>query len=148
MYLFDTDHLGIVQLGDGPLFAALNAKLSAINRSDLFVPIISFHEQVNGWQAYLRKQRKAERVVFAYEQFEAMVLDFARWQIAPFSLAAANRFAALRKQGVRIGTMDLRIASIALVNDYTVLTRNVVDFEKVPALRIEDWTMPVSGRPR
>ncbi len=36
--------------------------------------------------------------------------------------------------------MDLRIASIALSHDMTVLTRNVRDFEQVPDLRIEDWT--------
>ena len=38
--------------------------------------------------------------------------------------------------------MDLRIASIALAGDCTVLTRNLVDFQKVPQLRIEDWTRP------
>lgn len=35
--------------------------------------------------------------------------------------------------------MDLKIASIALANDATVLTRNARDFGKVPNLRIEDW---------
>jgi tRNA(fMet)-specific endonuclease VapC len=37
--------------------------------------------------------------------------------------------------------MDLKIASIALANDATLLTRNTKDFEKVHALRIEDWTL-------
>ncbi len=41
---------------------------------------------------------------------------------------------------VRIGTMDLRIASIALARGFTVLTRNLVDFERVPGLAVEDWT--------
>ena len=36
------------------------------------------------------------------------------------------------KEGVRIGTMDLKIASICLANDATLLTRNLVDFDKVP----------------
>jgi tRNA(fMet)-specific endonuclease VapC len=45
----------------------------------------------------------------------------------------------LVKSKIRIGTMDLKIASIALANDATVLTCNARDFGKVPNLRIEDW---------
>ena len=36
--------------------------------------------------------------------------------------------------------MDLRIAATALSHTLTVLTRNLVDFEKVPNLVVEDWT--------
>ena len=43
-------------------------------------------------------------------------------------------------QRIRIGTMDLRIASIALVEGATVLSANASDFEKVPGLTIDDWT--------
>ena len=38
------------------------------------------------------------------------------------------------------GTMDLKIAAITIANDATLLTRNVVDFQRIPNLRIEDWT--------
>ena len=40
---------------------------------------------------------------------------------------------------IRIGTMDLKIAAIALANDAILLSRNLTDFSKVPALRVEDW---------
>ncbi|WP_256872795.1 type II toxin-antitoxin system VapC family toxin, partial [Candidatus Entotheonella palauensis] len=43
-------------------------------------------------------------------------------------------------QRVRIGRMDLRIASIALSRDMVSVTRNASDFSKVPGLRIEDWS--------
>jgi tRNA(fMet)-specific endonuclease VapC len=36
--------------------------------------------------------------------------------------------------------MDLRIASIAIANQMTVLTRNTIDFERIPNLSFEDWT--------
>ena len=40
----------------------------------------------------------------------------------------------------QIGPMDLRIASIVLANDMVLLTRNTVDFERIPGLRFEDWS--------
>jgi tRNA(fMet)-specific endonuclease VapC len=41
---------------------------------------------------------------------------------------------------IRIGTMDLRIAAIALTHGATLLSRNLVDFKRVPELEVEDWT--------
>jgi len=35
--------------------------------------------------------------------------------------------------------MDLKIASVARVNDATLLSRNLQDFQKVPGLRVADW---------
>ncbi len=35
--------------------------------------------------------------------------------------------------------MDLKIASVALVNEALLLTANRKDFEKVPGLRFENW---------
>jgi tRNA(fMet)-specific endonuclease VapC len=37
--------------------------------------------------------------------------------------------------------MDLRIAATALVEKLTVLTRNTIDFLKVPGVVVEDWTI-------
>jgi tRNA(fMet)-specific endonuclease VapC len=47
----------------------------------------------------------------------------------------------MRRQGVKIGTQDLRIACIALSLNAVVLTRNQRDFAQVSGLSIEDWTM-------
>ncbi len=60
--------------------------------------------------------------------------------VLSFSDEAQECFDELRKRRIRIGTMDLRIASIALVEGATVLTANTRDFEKVSGLMIEDWT--------
>ena len=35
--------------------------------------------------------------------------------------------------------VDLKIASICLVHDGLLLTRNLSDFAKVPGLRVENW---------
>jgi tRNA(fMet)-specific endonuclease VapC len=48
-------------------------------------------------------------------------------------------FLKLRRQGVRIGSLDLKIACIALTRDVTLLTRNTSHFAQVPGLRFENW---------
>ncbi|MEH1826617.1 MAG: type II toxin-antitoxin system VapC family toxin [Nostoc sp.] len=45
------------------------------------------------------------------------------------------------RQRIRIGTQDLRIAAITLSVNSILVTRNHKDFEKVPNLRLEDWTL-------
>ena len=63
------------------------------------------------------------------------------FQILDFTVAAYEQFQDLRQQKIRVGTQDLRIASIALCLGATVVTRNQHDFERVPNLRLEDWTV-------
>ena len=59
--------------------------------------------------------------------------------ILPFDDAAADAFHRLRDARIRTGTMDLKIAAICIAHDATLLTRNLVDFEKVPGLCVENW---------
>ena len=64
---------------------------------------------------------------------------FSQWQVLPVTPTAANECQHLRKQGVRIGSQDLKIAAIALWNDTLLLSANLRDFRKVPGLRVENW---------
>jgi tRNA(fMet)-specific endonuclease VapC len=47
----------------------------------------------------------------------------------------------LKSQRIRIGTQDLRIASIVLAHEGVLLSRNARDFDRVPNLIIENWTI-------
>src|SRR5438309_2031098 len=55
--------------------------------------------------------------------------------------SAATVYDGLFAQSLRVGTMDLRLAAIALSRQLTVLTRNFADFGRVPGLTVEDRTV-------
>jgi tRNA(fMet)-specific endonuclease VapC len=79
-------------------------------------------------------------VAHGYDLLRRVLETFSNFNVMPFDLQAANEFEALRAAHVRISTMDLRIASIALTRSLIVVTRNLVDFQRVPGLQCEDWT--------
>ncbi|MEL7224717.1 MAG: type II toxin-antitoxin system VapC family toxin [Cyanobacteria bacterium J06576_12] len=58
--------------------------------------------------------------------------------ILDYNAVADGYFREFRKAGVRVGTQDLRIASIVLAHGGVLLTRNRRDFEKVAGLSFQD----------
>jgi tRNA(fMet)-specific endonuclease VapC len=63
--------------------------------------------------------------------------------ILPFDAEAAEVYGPLRaeleRQGKRLDEPDLRIASIALSRELTLVTGNVRHFRRVPGLAVENW---------
>ena len=61
----------------------------------------------------------------------------------PFSDESAVMFGRVRAQlanaGTPIGPYDLQIASIALVNNLTLVMHNTGEFSRVKGLQLEDW---------
>lgn len=140
-FLLDTDHLSILHRRSQPECDRLVARLDQHLPDDIGATIVSFHELMKGWMAYLNRARTADQVVRAYAELERLWRSFGKMNVISFAIEAEQRFLDLRKRGIRIGTMDLRIACIGLETDSVVLTRNLVDFQKVPGLQIEDWTV-------
>ncbi len=61
----------------------------------------------------------------------------------PFDDSCAEIYGKIRadlaKAGTPIGSNDLQIASIAIVNDLILVTHNVAEFQRISELNIEDW---------
>jgi tRNA(fMet)-specific endonuclease VapC len=139
-FLLDTDHIGILQRESGAEFIALSERIARSSLADLAFLVISFDEQVLGCLTYLNRARNSAEVVRGYGMLARVIRDFGVAPVLPYDIAAAGIFDGLVAQRLRVGTMDLRIAAIALSNGLVLLTRNIGDFDQVNGLRIENWT--------
>jgi tRNA(fMet)-specific endonuclease VapC len=101
--------------------------------------IVTVEEQLRGWLAELRRRREVRRQITVYAKLQRQIETFANWVLLPWDGDSAEMFLKLRRQGVRIGSLDLKIACIALAHDLTLLTRNATHFAQVSGLRFENW---------
>ena len=139
MYLLDTDSMTLLERA-GAEGARLKARLAAIPQDDLATTIVTFEEQMRGWLAVSAQARTPDAQIVAYRRLKTHLRIYSGIVAVDYEEQAAAHFARLRQAGIRIGTMDLRIASIALANNAVLLTRNLSDFGKVPDLKAEDWS--------
>jgi predicted nucleic acid-binding protein len=133
MYLLDTDILSnLLRRSPSP---ALITKLATVPPEQQVTSSITLGELVYG--AY----RLEDRAGVLLQRLDETLLP--NLPVIPFDASAARRYgetrAQLERRGTPIGDADLRIASIALDRDLTVVTGNVRHFEKVPGLPVENW---------
>jgi tRNA(fMet)-specific endonuclease VapC len=139
MILLDTDHLSVLAYPESRQGELLFARLVASPDQSFAFTIISAEEQMRGWLAEVRRSRDTGRLVRAYERLLQLIDFWKQWRILPFDDRAAAQFESLRRQRVRVGSQDLRIAAVALVNGTQLLSANLRDFEQVPNLTVENW---------
>lgn len=77
----------------------------------------------------------------------AAIDDFcSRLDVLPYGAKAAQHYgairAALEKAGQPIGVNDLHIAAHARSEGLVLVTNNVSEFARVPALAVENWVNP------
>jgi len=138
MILLDTDHLSVFTDARDARHELLNRRMEAA-AAPVACAIVSVEEVLRGWLAIIHRLRDVHGQLPAYARLGQLFEVLSDWDIVPFDLRAADRFASLRRQRIRIGAMDLKIASIALVNDALLVTANLRDFSLVPDLRCENW---------
>jgi tRNA(fMet)-specific endonuclease VapC len=139
MIVVDTSYISLFQYPEESRASELRQRLMASPDRDIVTTAITPEEQMRGWLSAIHGQRDVHRQVKYYERLMGLFRFYADWRILPFDDLAADQFKSLRSQRIRIATMDLKIASIVLVHDATLLSTNLRDFEKVPLLRVEDW---------
>jgi tRNA(fMet)-specific endonuclease VapC len=141
MILLDTDHLSVFTDKRHTQHGLLNERMEAA-AEQVACTIVSVEEVLRGWLGIIHRLREVHRQIPAYIRLGQLFSVLSDWEIVPFDERAADQFVALRRQRIRIGTMDLKIASIALVNDALLISANTRDFSDVPDLRFENWLQP------
>lgn len=137
MMILDTDHLAALDRG-GPIGRALGERLKAEPTCPA-ATVVSFEEQLRGWLALVHREADPFKLVRHYSRLETRIKFFSEWTVLSWNDAAATINVNLKAQRIRISTMDLRIASIVIANDATLLSANLRDFQKVPGLRVQNW---------
>ncbi|PWU08609.1 MAG: PIN domain-containing protein [Verrucomicrobia bacterium] len=137
MRVLDTDHFSGWERGS-EAGIRLRTKIELL-KADVFLTVITLEEQFRGWLAEIRGHHDPHRQITAYSKLQKQTEAFANWTILPWDGTSAELFLTLRRKGVRIGSLDLKIACIALAHDLALLTRNTADFGQVPGLRFENW---------
>ena len=94
---------------------------------------------MRGWMAALRRTQDPHGQINAYFRFRRLFAFFAAWTVLDWDELSADEFVRQRQLNRHVGTVDLKIASIVLTNNATLLSPNVRDFAKVTGLRVEDW---------
>jgi tRNA(fMet)-specific endonuclease VapC len=137
LLVLDTDHFSELERNIAPgQRLALRLKASRMEKA---LTVVTVEEEVRGWLAQIGRQRDVHCQVAPYAKLQRQVEAFADWLILPWDGDAAELFVNFRRQGLRLGSLDLKIACIVLAHDAILLTRNVTDFAQVPDLRFENW---------
>lgn len=139
-YVLDTDHLSLYERAHPQVCDRILQTLQQTS-VPLTTTVITVEEQYAGRLAQIRKASNPNNLIMAYGKLKVTFELFSDLEVLDYSIAANEYFRNFRQLGIRIGTQDLRIASITLAYQGILISRNLRDFEKVPGLMIQDWSV-------
>jgi tRNA(fMet)-specific endonuclease VapC len=137
LYLLDSDHLSLYQRGYEPL----RTHLFELPPEQICISIISVEELLRGRLAQVHRGKSPDDRVKSY-YWLSKTLDFlCGFNVLKYDPHAEAHFQNLCLKKIRIGIQDIKIASIALSNNAILVTPNRKDFDQIPSLEIEDWSI-------
>jgi tRNA(fMet)-specific endonuclease VapC len=136
--VLDTNHLRELVSMTSPLGRRLQERIKS-EKAEVFAAIVVIEESLQGWMSLLNRRASGPQQVEIYARMQEVMEYAVRLGMLPFDKDSADLFQVLRGTFRRLGTMDLKIASICLAHDAMLLTRNVADFSAIPGLRVENW---------
>src|SRR5947207_289179 len=122
MYLIDTDHATMMQRG-GSAGDRIRTRIASHPVGAIHVSIISYEEQVRGRLAEIARTHSIVKQQVPYRRLAETLDLYCKAPVLAFDESAIAQFQRLWLMRLRVGTMDLKIAAIALANDAILLTR-------------------------
>ncbi|MDP6119294.1 MAG: type II toxin-antitoxin system VapC family toxin [Planctomycetota bacterium] len=137
MIVLDTDHASELFFGSAA-GRRLEERITK-QEDEVVLNAITVEEQLRGWLAAIRRRTKPEEQFQAYDQLVRQTEFASAFHVLAWDQDAFEIYAKLRQARLRVGTQDLKIASITMAHGGTLLTRNTSDFGKVRGLQFENW---------
>ncbi|NET55719.1 MAG: type II toxin-antitoxin system VapC family toxin [Symploca sp. SIO2E6] len=137
LWIIDTDHTSLFLAGNRAIIHQV-----AEHYANIAITVITVQELFNGWNGRLNDPRQAHNLSNLYSKLWETTEFFKTMNILNFDRDAENCYNELRRNrnlAKKRLAKDLRIASIALMQNAIVVTRNYKDFSQVPSLEIENW---------
>jgi len=128
-YLLDTDICSAYLRGNGPVFNRF-----VQHSGGLHISIISLAE-LYSWVYVADTGSREDGLMTMLSDVTVLGLD------DDVARRCGQIRAALQHQGIRVPTVDLLIASTALLRDLVLVTHNQRHFGLVPDLLMEDWVI-------
>ena len=132
MYLLDTNIMIYAQKNRN---LTLLKNLKSKNIEDLYISIFTVAEMIFGC-------KKSTNPTKNYTALLEFLLPF---NVLSFEQIDCNTYgetrAHLELQGKPIGTIDTFIGSQAVSRNFTLVTNNWREFERIPNIKMEDWTI-------
>jgi hypothetical protein len=94
---------------------------------------------LRGWLPKIIRFSDPEKQIPPYSKRTGLIELFSFWTILPFDLAATTTFRQFPSQKNRAGSMNFKIASLAVSLRCTLLTATTRDFANISELQIENW---------
>ena len=137
-WILDTDHASLFLAGNKPIIAQV-----AKHSNDVAITVITVQELFNGWTGRLNDPAQEAKLIYLYTKLWETTEFFKVITVFNFDKDAENCYQILRQNSKALAKKkiekDLRIASIALALDATIVTRNYKDFSQIPNLKMENW---------
>ena len=103
------------------------------NGSPTYISTVTIFELHSGLARSGKSSVEQNKVRNVLDQQNIVLVD------STIAEKAGDIHGTLITEGQTLGSMDCLIAATALLNEETILTRNVKDFQKIPGLKVETY---------